>query len=63
MRTVDSFLKVLGQSGKTLAAGDATRLAAVAEIIAARDGGEETNRWRAETLQRIRRSADSEDLR
>lgn len=54
MQTVDSFLKLLSTTGKELTGPDATRLAAVAEIIAARDSGEETVHWRTRTLEAIR---------
>jgi pSer/pThr/pTyr-binding forkhead associated (FHA) protein len=54
MQTVDSFLKLLSTTGKALTGPDATRLAAVAEIIAARDTGRETVLWRTRTLERIK---------
>jgi len=54
MQTVDSFLKLLSTTGRGLTGPDATRLAAVAEVIASHDRGEETMDWRTRTLERIR---------
>ena len=61
MQTVDSFLKLLSTTGRGLTGPDATRLAAVAEIIASRDNGEETVLWRTRTLERIKAHAGARD--
>jgi predicted component of type VI protein secretion system len=54
MQTVDSFLKLLSTTGRGLTAPHATRLAAVAEVIASHVSDEETMHWRTRTLEQIR---------
>lgn len=61
MRAVDMFLTGLSESNKRLSTSDAARLAAVTELVGARDPSGEFSDWNRRTIDRIARDSIRED--
>ena len=61
MRATDLFLAALASSGRRLAPADAARLAAVTELVGARDGAAGVLEWKRRTIERIARNSMLED--
>lgn len=60
---IDLFLGSLVDSGRRLTSQEATRLAAVAEVVTARDASGGFSEWKHRTIERIARDAIAEDVR
>jgi hypothetical protein len=58
---VDMFLNALIDSGRRLSASEAARLAAVTELVGARDPGGGHAEWKHRTIERIARDSIRED--
>lgn len=62
MRAVDLFLAAHAESGHRLSADEATRLAAVTELVVTRDRDGGLSEWKHRIIERIAKEAVCEDL-
>jgi hypothetical protein len=61
MGAVDLFLNGRAEAGQRLSTTDAARLAAVTELVGARDASGGTSEWKHRTIARIARDSMAED--